>query len=63
MDHSDFDIDLPIFNGKYSSSCYIDETISAIQDMAEKRKILEIAHYLRNLSVLHFFIDHFIRCL
>ena len=48
-DQSDFDIDLPIFNGKYSSSCYIDETISAIQDMAKKRKI-HTAEYLRSIS-------------
>ncbi|MBT5216059.1 MAG: hydroxymethylglutaryl-CoA synthase [Gammaproteobacteria bacterium] len=50
-DHSDFDIDLPIFNGKYSSSCYIDETIAAIDDMVEKRKI-DSAEYLRNISAV-----------
>ena len=48
-DQSDFDIDLPIFNGKYSSSCYIDETIAAVDDMAKKRKI-HTAEYLRNVS-------------
>ena len=48
-DQSDFDIDLPIFNGKYSSSCYIDETIAAIDDMAKKRNI-HTAEYLRNIS-------------
>ena len=48
-DQSDFDIDLPIFNGKYSSSCYIDETIAAVDDMAKKRKI-HTAEYLRNIS-------------
>jgi len=34
--HSDFDLDLPIFNGKYSSSCYIDGTINALDNMALK---------------------------
>ena len=48
-EQSDFDIDLPIFNGKYSSSCYIDETIAAVDDMAKKRKI-NTAEYLRNIS-------------
>ena len=48
-DQSDFDIDLPIFNGKYSSSCYIDETIAAVDDMAKKRK-MHTAEYLRNIS-------------
>ena len=48
-DHSDFDIDLPIFNGKYSSSCYLDETISAMDDMT-KRRTLHTAEYLRNIS-------------
>ena len=48
-EQSDFDIDLPIFNGKYSSSCYIDETIAAVDDMAKKRK-MHTAEYLRNIS-------------
>lgn len=47
-EQSDFDIDLPIFNGKYSSSCYIDETIAAIDEMAKKRKI-QTAEHLREI--------------
>ncbi len=31
------DLDLPIFNGKYSASCYIDGTISALSNMSENR--------------------------
>ena len=29
--------DFPVFNGKYSTTCYIDETLQALNDMYEKR--------------------------
>jgi len=40
--------DFPVFNGKYSTTCYIDETLHALNDMYEKRT-LEPSHYLRSL--------------
>ena len=36
--------DFPVFNGKYSTTCYIDETLRAIDDMYEKRGISPIDH-------------------
>ena len=35
--HSASDLDLPVFNGKYSASCYIDGTISALSNMSQNR--------------------------
>ena len=35
--HSASDLDLPVFNGKYSASCYIDGTISALSNMSLNR--------------------------
>jgi len=43
--------DFPVFNGKYSTTCYIDETLNALNDMYERRKLNSIAH-LRSLSTL-----------
>ncbi len=43
--------DFPVFNGKYSTTCYIDETLHALHDMYEKRG-LESAEYLRSLKSL-----------
>ena len=40
--------DFPVFNGKYSTTCYIDETLHALNDMYEKRA-LEPSDYLRSL--------------
>ena len=40
--------DFPVFNGKYSTTCYVDETLQALNDMYEKRK-LEPSLYLRSL--------------
>ena len=31
--------DFPVFNGKYSTTCYIDETLHALHDMYEKREL------------------------
>lgn len=41
--------DFPVFNGKYSTTCYIDETLHALVDMYMKRG-LDPAAYLRDLS-------------
>jgi hydroxymethylglutaryl-CoA synthase len=43
--------DFPVFNGKYSTTCYIDETLHALNDMYEKRG-LTAADYLRSLKVV-----------
>lgn len=43
--------DFPVFNGKYSTTCYIDETIHALNDMYEKRG-LRAADYLRSLKTV-----------
>ncbi|NCF14054.1 MAG: hydroxymethylglutaryl-CoA synthase [Gammaproteobacteria bacterium] len=40
--------DFPVFNGKFSTTCYIDETLHALQDMYEKRE-LNPGEYLRSL--------------
>ena len=40
--------DFPVFNGKYSTSCYIDATLHALDDMYVKRG-LEASRYLRSL--------------
>ncbi|MDX1507234.1 MAG: hypothetical protein R3358_03060 [Woeseiaceae bacterium] len=43
--------DFPVFNGKYSTTCYIDETLNALNDMYEKRELDPIA-YLRSLRTV-----------
>jgi hydroxymethylglutaryl-CoA synthase len=43
--------DFPVFNGKYSTTCYIDETLHALNDMYQKRGLNSIEH-LRSLSTL-----------
>lgn len=43
--------DFPVFNGKYSTTCYIDETLHALNDMYEKRG-LDAADYLRSLETV-----------
>ena len=43
--------DFPVFNGKYSTTCYIDETLHALNDMYEKRG-LGAADYLRSLETV-----------
>jgi hydroxymethylglutaryl-CoA synthase len=43
--------DFPVFNGKYSTTCYIDETLHAMNDMYEKRG-LDAIDYLRSLRTL-----------
>jgi len=43
--------DFPVFNGKYSTTCYVDETIHAMNDMYEKRG-LDAIDYLRSLRAV-----------
>ena len=43
--------DFPVFNGKYSTTCYIDQTLHALNDMYEKRQLKPIK-YLRSLRTL-----------
>ena len=43
--------DFPVFNGKYSTTCYIDETLHAMHDMYVKRE-LKAADYLRSLRTV-----------
>jgi hydroxymethylglutaryl-CoA synthase len=41
--------DLPVFNGKYSTTCYLDETLHALNDMTQ-RMGKEPAEYYRELA-------------
>jgi hydroxymethylglutaryl-CoA synthase len=43
--------DFPVFNGKYSTTCYIDETLHALADMYAKRNLTAIDH-LRSVSTI-----------
>ena len=43
--------DFPVFNGKYSTTCYIDETLHALNDMYEKRQ-LQATDYLKSLRTV-----------
>ena len=43
--------DFPVFNGKYSTTCYIDETLHALNDMYSKRGI-NAAEYMRSLRTV-----------
>ncbi len=43
--------DFPVFNGKYSTTCYVDETLHALHDMYEKRG-LDPVRYLRSLKTI-----------
>ncbi|MCB1843810.1 MAG: hydroxymethylglutaryl-CoA synthase, partial [Halioglobus sp.] len=43
--------DFPVFNGKYSTTCYIEATLNALLDMYEKRKLNPIA-YIRSLDTV-----------
>ena len=43
--------DFPVFNGKYSTTCYVDETLQALRDMFEKRA-LRPAEYLRSVNTV-----------
>ncbi|MBT8087549.1 MAG: hydroxymethylglutaryl-CoA synthase, partial [Gammaproteobacteria bacterium] len=43
--------DFPVFNGKYSTTCYIDETLHALNDMYVKRDLAP-SDYLRSLRTV-----------
>jgi len=43
--------DFPVFNGKYSTTCYVDETLNALADMYQKRGLNPI-DYLRSLKTV-----------
>ena len=43
--------DFPVFNGKYSTTCYIYETLHALSDMYEKRA-LNASEYLQSLKTI-----------
>jgi hydroxymethylglutaryl-CoA synthase len=44
-------VDIPVFNGKYSTSCYVDEMQRALEDMYSRRK-LDPVTYLRSLRAV-----------
>jgi hydroxymethylglutaryl-CoA synthase len=44
-------VDIPVFNGKYSTGCYVDEMQRALEDMYERRN-LDPAAYLRGLDAV-----------
>ncbi|MGI9247807.1 MAG: hydroxymethylglutaryl-CoA synthase [Woeseiaceae bacterium] len=43
--------DFPVFNGKYSTTCYVDETLHALNDMYVKRE-LNPSEYMRSLRTV-----------
>ena len=43
--------DFPVVNGKYSTTCYLDETLHALEDMFTKRNLQSIK-YLRSLKTV-----------
>ncbi len=43
--------DFPVFNGKYSTTCYIDETLHALRDMCTKRGISAADHLRETATV------------
>jgi len=43
--------DLPVFNGKYSTTCYLDETLYALDDMLERMN-KEPTDYYRELAAM-----------
>ena len=44
-------VDIPVFNGKYSTSCYVDEMQRALEDMYRKRAVAPAAH-LRTVEAI-----------
>jgi hydroxymethylglutaryl-CoA synthase len=42
-------IDIPVFNGRYSTSCYVDEVRRAMEAMYRRRRLVP-ADYIRNLA-------------
>ncbi len=44
-------VDIPVFNGKYSTSCYVDEMQRALEDMYHKRR-LDPAQHIRQIAAI-----------
>lgn len=44
-------VDIPVYNGKYSTSCYVDEVQRALEDMLEKRQLNAIDYLHRVAAV------------
>ncbi|HEU0197367.1 MAG TPA: hypothetical protein VFQ88_09170 [Nevskiaceae bacterium] len=44
--------DLPVFNGKYSTTCYIDETLAALDAMFNRRDDASRSQYFRDLAAV-----------
>ncbi|MDG1462032.1 MAG: hydroxymethylglutaryl-CoA synthase [Gammaproteobacteria bacterium] len=44
--------DIPVFNGKYSTSCYVDEVLRALEEMYARRNIEQPADYLRSIPAV-----------
>ncbi len=43
--------DFPVFNGKYSTTCYLDATLKALDDLFRRRGV-SAGHYLRDLAAV-----------
>jgi hydroxymethylglutaryl-CoA synthase len=44
-------VDIPVYNGRYSTSCYVDEMQHALEDMFNKRNLSPIEH-LRSIEAV-----------
>lgn len=44
--------DFPVFNGKYSTACYVDETLCALDDLFERRGIMQPKAYFDSLAAV-----------
>ncbi len=44
--------DLPVFNGKYSTTCYTDQVLHALHDMFDTRDPIDRVEYFRGLSAV-----------
>jgi len=45
-------VDIPVFNGKYSTSCYVDEMQRALEDMYRKRGLTNASEHIRNVEAV-----------
>ena len=44
--------DLPVYNGRYSTNCYVDEILHALEDMYRRREFSDPVAYLRGLEAV-----------
>ena len=44
--------DLPVYNGRYSTNCYVDEILHALEDMYRRRELSDPVGYLRGLEAV-----------